>query len=65
MSNNSPLTPEERERLGWCLSILEEETIADCRDEAEEIACREFLRIGGVLCLLPLSKWHTRTHGSQ
>ena len=41
MSDNSPLTPEEQKRLEWCLSILDEENLLECQEEAEEIAYKE------------------------
>ena len=28
--------------MEWCLSILEDEHVSECMDEAEEIACKEY-----------------------
>jgi hypothetical protein len=54
MNNQSPLTPEERERLNWCLEVLEEEHIVECQDEAEGIAYREAMPSAAYSDLLPL-----------
>lgn len=54
MSDKSPLTPEEQKRLDWCLSVLEEENVAECEEEADEIACKEFYAPKAYEELLPL-----------
>jgi hypothetical protein len=54
MSDASPLTPQESERLEWCLSILEDENVAECQDEATEVACKEFYGAKAYEELLPL-----------
>jgi len=41
MKNDSPLTPEEWRCYEWCASMLEEEHLLECQNEAEEIACKE------------------------
>jgi hypothetical protein len=41
MSERSPLTSEEQQRLNWCLEVLDEENIVECQDEAEVIAYKE------------------------
>jgi hypothetical protein len=35
------LTPEEQEQLDWCFAALTEEQVADCQEEAVEIAGAE------------------------
>ena len=54
MIDKSPLTPEERERLQWCLSILDEENVVECQDEAEVIAYKEAMASEAYFDLLPL-----------
>lgn len=41
MSEHSVLTSEELQRYQWCLSVLEEEQVVECQDEADVIARRE------------------------
>ena len=36
------LTPDELQRLEWCRSIMSEEVVVECQDEAEQIANEEF-----------------------
>jgi hypothetical protein len=54
MNNQSPLTPEERERLEWCLSILDEENVVECQDEAHQLAYKEAMASKAYFDLLPL-----------
>jgi hypothetical protein len=39
--NKMTVTPEEQKALDWCYQVLSEEQIAECHDEAEEIAGSE------------------------
>jgi len=54
MNKKSPLSLKEQEQLEWCLSILEEENIQECQDEAEEIAYKEAYGPRAYEELLPL-----------
>lgn len=54
MNDESPLTPEERERLEWCLSILDEENVVECQDEADQLAYKEATASKAYFDLLPL-----------
>lgn len=54
MNNQSPLTPEEQERLNWCLEVLDEEHIVECQDEADMIAYKEAMAPEAYFDLLPL-----------
>lgn len=35
------LTPEEQRQLEWCYSVLSEERIAECEEEADQQAYKE------------------------
>jgi hypothetical protein len=39
------LTPEEQAKLEWCYSILSEEQIVECYDNASECAIPESLQV--------------------
>jgi len=54
MNDELPLTPEERERLDWCLSILDEENVVECQDEADQLAYQEAMASKAYFDLLPL-----------
>jgi len=54
MSHKSPLTPAESHQLEWCLSILAEENVVECQDEAETIAHQQFHASKAYDDLLPL-----------
>jgi hypothetical protein len=54
MNDESPLTPDERERLQWCLSILDEENVVECQDEADQLAYKEAMASKAYFDLLPL-----------
>jgi hypothetical protein len=52
--NKHPLTLEETERYEWCLSVLDEEHIVECQDEADVIAQNEANAPRAYQELLPL-----------
>ena len=54
MTDNSPLTPKEWERLNWCLEVLDEDNLIECRDEAEVFAYQEVHASEAYFDLLPL-----------
>ncbi len=39
--HNPKMTPEEREQIDWCCTVLTEEQIVECEEEAAEIAGAE------------------------
>jgi hypothetical protein len=51
---SNPLTAEEKRMLDWCLSILEEEHILECQEEANEIATKEAFAENAYFDLLPI-----------
>jgi hypothetical protein len=40
-SHETNFTPEEQEQLDWCRTVLTEEQIVECEEEAAEIAGAE------------------------
>ena len=50
------LTPEEQTTFDWCCSALNEEQIADCHDEAAELAGAELHEQQAADLLVPLLK---------
>ena len=41
MKGQNGLTPDEQDRLDWCLSVLDEEHGVECDCEANQIALKE------------------------
>ena len=52
--HNFKITPDEQETLDWCRMVLTEEQLAECVEQAEEIAGIELHEQEAAELLVPL-----------